>query len=280
MAPLNISVIDGDATLQKTQDNINGESLVGGARVLLRGNESVDGVREVVAATTGDLHVDLIAHARDGELHVGQWLISALETEAAGILQTAGGRIKSIRLLGCFTARGKGRAAMQHLKDLGYPKVYGTRRILGSRHFGPNGLLDDALALELGTLPPEPLSALVNWDTAFGSMRQVPNVDLGSLVAETTVDAARDVSKYLGPEPWLLREVPDSQQRLSELLANIQDVREEPGLLQLPDRELLYPAATGRVHRVTSLFGGRWIRIYPASHPGGVIVRPMAPLPL
>ena len=102
--------------------------------------------------------LDLIAHAADGQLQLGDWAITATEQMAAVIAQAIpAGLLASIRLLGCYTAATqRGVAAMRHLKEVFEVPVFGTSTIIGADSFGPVGLFSTVQLLEVAQTTPAP----------------------------------------------------------------------------------------------------------------------------
>jgi hypothetical protein len=296
MTRLNVSVDNPDAALQEVQDRIAGVAHVAGVRAA-PDDDPATGVFGVVAAVGGDVQLDLIAHSRSSQLHLHSWLITATETATASLAADLPRNVSitEVRLLGCNTAAGKGIAAMRHVKDAlvgRWPdaKVYGASCLLSVANFDANGFISPGLLEEVDTLPAGSAGALAELsveDVAkqFAQLGPRPDPYVGTdqllrdLILETEADARRDWSRYSSASAWQLEIATAAHPPIAALIPSDSEVRIVPGLLMLPDRELLYPIAgtSGQYQRITVLCNGLLLRVYPRSQPRGVIVRPRAP---
>lgn len=301
MARINISIIQPDKTLARSLDKIANVRQVGGAFTVQRANGEINGVREIAQGTPANerpLQLDLIAHARDGVLHLARWVISESETESDDVLAgLTPETLAAIRLLGCFTGQTKaGRAAMRHLKqklitkfgEAGKKiKVFGTRNLTGAKDFDNDGFRVDhePLLVEHDQLPEPGQEGVVDEAAWVSDWEKASAADLTveRLQPESEAGARAEAARYEAPSRWDVRPSGPQHGALAAVLANRDgDPWVDPGLLQLPDFEILFPAPPSsdapRCFRVTSLFGGKYLRVYPSDQPGGVLFRPKRPL--
>lgn len=280
MALLNVSVTNPDKVLAEVLDNIDGESTVRGA-TRAPGDPS-DGVLETLLAAevTEPIDLDLIAHAANGELQLGNWAITAEEPFAEVLAEhLPPGLLGRVRLLGCYTAdTSAGRAAMQHLKTvLGVP-VWGATTELVASQFGSYGFHGAGL-IEAANLPTAaPSSVGAKAESAFARMTSIPAIPnlVDQLLVERPMQAGAMAARY--PAHWPLKKAAAGfHPPLGALLGGLvpSHLRIAPGLLLFPDAELLYPVPQrpGKFHRASLFFGGRIVRVYPLLHPRGVLFR-------
>jgi hypothetical protein len=281
MTRLNISEVDPDPVLAQALDVIVGESRVGGAQ-RSGPNNSIAGVIDTVQASTlpNPVVLDLIAHAANGELQLASWSITATEPFAAQLAAAIQpGMLAAVRLLGCYTADTQpGMDALRHLKaTLGVP-VLGTSNMIFASDFDAAGFHTDAVLIEVDDLPSAaaPLSN-AKLEQGFARFPLVDSIaDLhANLLDESREEAEKLTSHFRGRPKPLISAIPIGT--VFSLGTTV--LRTAPGLLAIPDREWLYPSTTpGMFHRVTLLFGGRLIRVYPNAHPKGVLFHRAAAL--
>jgi hypothetical protein len=308
---INISIVDGGRTLNRALSQIDPAQLqlVGGA--FRDPGQAVPGILDVARGTAPNdrpCKLDLIAHALDGELVFSKWLISPTEEQSASLKrQLDQGTIDEIRLLGCRTgATDAGRASMRHLKNVLGVRIFGTTDLIGARDFGFSGFENDDVLVEHDDLPqtiarnmavgplfadrqdPAPrdaqkrIAASAPEDPAlFNRLEAAPTNDLRDkdLRPETEDEARAEARLYdATPGRWLVKDA-DSRVSLTTLLSDRDPtLRVAPGLLLIPDVEVLFPIpstdSTVRYFRVTSLLGGWLLRVYPSKYPDGVLLRP------
>lgn len=300
MARINISILEPDPTLARALEKIDHVQQVGGAFTVLRATGEVHGVREVAQGAPANerpLQLDLIAHAREGVLHLARWVISDAEPESANVLdRLTPETLAAIRLLGCFTGQTKaGQAAMRHLKKrliarfgeaVGKQiKVFGTRNLTGARDFDKNGFRveHEPLLVEHDQLPQPGHEGVVDESAWVSDLEKASELTVEGLQLESEAGARAEAAKYEPPSRWEVRPSSPRDGALADVLANRDgDQWADPGLLQLPDFEILFPAPPSsdvpRFFRVTSLFGGKYLRVYPTGQPDGVLFRPKRPL--
>ena len=286
---VNVGVVaeQADAETTTTLDNIDGEQRVTGAL-------GVEGVEGRISALRQRVNppacaVDLIAHAYDGVLVLGSWVIDAGEQAGTALQARLGaGALSELRLLGCSTSRtAAGQAAMLHLAAVFQIPIFGTTVPLYSRDFGPSGLISPGVLEDHGNLIPieAPFS-----DATVGSWfeRFAPYTDhsfeqiIGDLIPETLDEIRRKVKCAQPPTRALLRLRATERAFVFGHLAP--RLATAPGLLALPEAEVLFPVdpdpGATRFHRLTIFFGGRFVRLYPRAAPRGVIVHTTSALQL
>jgi hypothetical protein len=294
MLRLNISIIGADSALTRTLDGIKVKYLVAGVFQTVstsgNGDSEIDGVLKIVNRTgvsERPCTLDLIAHARGGELHLCQWLISETEGESTSLKRKVRrGTIGAVRLLGCLTAATvKGRAAMCHLKKVLGVQVFGTTSLIGARDFDESGFKRDNYLIECDRLQTGNAISAEIAGTWFADLDLAPNVGLldEQLRAETYDEALADVLKLPAPSRWDVKPAAPQLGALATLLADRDSgLRIAPGLLLLPDAEALFPAPSengiSRFFRVTFLLGGQLLRVYPVGRRDGVLLRPSKPI--
>jgi hypothetical protein len=288
-------VVSNDPVLKETLAKIRGATRVTTV-VDSRGVEGVfDDAVGTARPTSMMCTLDLIAHAKNGILQFGGWVVDAHEQDSAKLSELWGARKPDmIRLLGCNTAATKpGRAAMEHLANVFDRPVYGATDPLYARDFDENGLTEKAQVLLAANgdnnksgLVEDPHSdaTVERWFQRFDRIEGAHFMDpLGRLRPETREDATRDQRAAEPPGSWPVGyfTADDLERLLAEL---VHEIAEAPGLLAVPDFEALFPARSSdrasRFHRVTILLGGRFARVYPIDYPDGVILRAKRALPL
>jgi hypothetical protein len=289
---VSVSVVSNDPVLKEVLAKIDGEARV----TTVLGPHGVEGVvKEAVGSvrpTSMMCTLDLIAHAKNGILQFGGWVVDAHEQDSAKLSGLWGARKPDmIRLLGCNTAATKpGRAAMKHLASVFGRRVYGATGPLYARDFDKNGLTKKSEILlaadndKFGLVEDRLSDATVErWFQRFGRIAGAEFVDLlGRLRAETREEATRErAAEMPGSWPVGYFTADDLERLLAEL---VHEIAEAPGLLAVPDFDALFPVRSSdgeaRFHRVTILLGGRFVRVYPIDYPDGVILRAKRVLPL
>jgi hypothetical protein len=283
--PLNISLDQPDATLEETQKKIDLLSQVGGAFRTTNAatKKVVDGVLETVQAepnTSYPCQLDLIAHAREGVLHFGEWVIAPKEGAGSRIVSALGPHaINQIRILGCLTAELDGIAALKHLCSVFKCRIFGTTTLIGAKHFDSSGFVHPELLDEI--MPTSTKTSNANVSALFAQLDSVASTSINNLQHETQAESSADRLSHVEMDRWSVRIATPHTSPTQILGSGVHDVRELPGLLQLPDRETLFPAppvsGTPRFIRVTSFFAGQLLRLYPVGKPAGVLVRPERP---
>lgn len=274
-----------DRVVQRVLDQIDHERLVSSAL----GNDGVEGVIDQLAhrgRSAAGFTLDLIGHARRGILHLGDWSIDGNGVSAA--LQRAcahalsGLELTGIRLLGCNTAITRdGQAAMRRLHDVFKVPVIGTKMPISARDFVGTGFRSEAILTDHAHLPPPAGPTMTLAAQWFVQCKRVegekPATVIRRLRRESFADAILDWTRTRPQLRWPVRQISHAQ--LDDILEGAQaDVGEAPGLLALPDLELVVPISDGfgapRYHRITALLDGYWLRVYPRDRPDGVVLRP------
>lgn len=281
---LSISHTSPDTTVQQVLDKVDNECLV----VDALGGDGVQGVIDCWsrrARSWDSFSLDLIAHSRRGVLHVGDWSVDGngksrlLQQVCAEQLKAL--NLREIRLLGCNTAvtRGGQDAILALAEVFGVP-VKGTRVPISADDFGADGFLANALLSDHRRLPrlaPLTIQAAGEWLARFQAVAGLTVESIMSkLRRESLSDAIRDWSRTRPQLRWPIRQL--SRGELDELLSHVEpELAHAPGLLALPDLELLVPIegdfGVPRYHRFTVLLDGLWIRIYPRDQPDGIVLR-------
>lgn len=284
MTRFNVTLEDPDAILGELLERIDNtrETRVGDKSGAPKKTPPTE-VRELIAilkARTPPFYLDLIAHADHGVLQLGTWSITANDTCFEQIRDALPkDAIEGVRIIGCYTAdTTPGQQAMLRVKAVlgddvpvrGSPDwIYASNFDSGGFN-GGNGLLVEAK--ELGM--PHDLRA----EAISQSFEKVPHAMgiggmadlLSQLLPETRSEIASTRAR------WGIDVFDEHRPQLQELLHHVDpDPRVAPGLLARPDGELLYPVSAGSTefYRVTSLFGGRVVRVYTRMHPSGVLLR-------
>jgi hypothetical protein len=287
MHRLNISDRNADAALQETIDRIAGailvERAVGAASVEFAIKDAT------LHFSTDALSVDLVSHATDGVLGLGEWTVDDQGSMAKELRDHCAAELPQlqaggIRLLGCNTAVTlAGQLAIQHLADVFQTEVSGATVPLYARDFGPDGLISTNVLADSSSLP-KISDASGNMQAWFERFDPGPELKLSKMLddlrQESLPDATRDWRRTHSTRRWPV------QQLLSEYVFRscfelvIPTLAAAPGLLALPERELLVPIADAddRYYRLTVLLGGYLVRVYRRSRPSSLILR--APLSL
>ena len=271
-----------DATVQRVLDRIDHEVLVGDAL-------GADGVQGVIASqarrtTRAPFSLDLIGHARRGVLQLGNWPVDGnaiwRALREACVRELAELPLVKIRLLGCNTALTvDGQAAMRRLHGVFRVPVEGSKVPLSARQFDGGGFLADAVLTDQDHLPPPAQPTLQAAEQWLADFEPLPGQTIRTLAdrlrRESLSDTIRDWTRTLPQLRWPIRQVTRAQ--LDGVLAHAMSRPVlAPGLLALPELELVSPIADGfgapRYHRVTVLMDGYWLRLYPRDHPEGVVL--------
>ncbi len=282
MFRLNISHTQADSALQETLDQIDGELLV--ERAL--GASSVEAtVKKVVRRVGGPaFSVELVAHAKDGVLGLGEWTVDDQGTTVQDLKQRWAAELSRIRagqilVLGCNTAATTaGQNALVHLQDVLGAKVAGATVPLYARDFDAGGLIAMGVLAD-STSFPNPIDASREMERWFARFIPRPGLDLqnvlGDLRRETLRQATSDWRRTYPTRRWPLRLLADEAELRSCFQHVVPTFASAPGLLALPERELVAPVAgeADRYHRLTILLGGYLARVYPRNQPGGVLLR-------
>jgi hypothetical protein len=277
---LNVSIKNPDEEIQRKIDDL---TVVGDPRESDPPTEVTELIDAINQLDETDIRIlDLIAHARaDGTLQLGNWQIVDGDPYFATVAAAIGAHsFHAIRLLGCYTADSEiGARTLRYIKRLFADKevrVFGSYATLTAANFIGEGFIDPELlyeATQQRTL--EPLQSLVARD--FGRLAAAPAQPEPLLALREESRRQAEESMWLRyHNAWPFEEVrAPFPATLRELMAELDlQPREAPGLLTLPTREVLYPARGSMFHRVTALFGGHLIRVYPIARPGGVLLRP------
>lgn len=234
----------------------------------------------------GERVVDLIGHALDGQLHIGQWGLTSSTTTTA-IFRAIGEAnselgLTKIRLLGCLTAQSPGGiAALGFLQDLmneskSKIKIFGSTDPLCAVDFGPTGITpvseNDYLTQANHEVPPD-LQAVLNawWQTVSPPSDPLKDLHealgkekIGTPQAPLRTETAEEIlaSRTLYGDLIPVRRAKSSLPLFAALSG--EPGREVAGLLELPMGELAVPVdGSPLYHRITLLFGGRFVRLYP-----------------
>lgn len=279
---VSVSHTSPDTTVQQVLDRIDHEVLV----VDALGADGVQGVISSLARrpTRAPFSLDLIGHARRGILQLGDWPVDgnaigrALRQACAGELAELA--LIKIRLLGCNTALTfDGQAAMRRLHAVFGVSVEGTKVPISALQFDGGGFLADAVLTDQDHLPPPVRPTLQAAEQWLGQFEPLPGQTIQNLVdrlrRESLSDAARDWTRTRPQLRWPIRQLTRAQ--LDGVLAHaLPRPVFAPGLLALPELELVCPIADGfgapRYHRVTVLMDGYWLRVYPRDHAEGVVL--------
>lgn len=281
---VNISHTSPDATVQQVLDQVNHEHLV----VDALGEHGVQGVIGRLARRSpapAPFSLDLIAHARRGVLHLGDWSVDGNGTTAAlhGACrdELAGLALAEIRLLGCNTAiTSEGQIAIRSLHRLFGVPVLGSKVPISARDFDGAGFRAEAVLTDQDNLPAPSGPTLQRAGEWFVRFEQLPGQTLQSILPrlrrEELSDVLRDWTRTRAQLRWPIRQLTHAQ--LDAVLVHaMPELRRAPGLLALPELELVVPLDGGfgapRYHRVTVLLEGHWLRLYPREHPDGIVLR-------
>lgn len=280
---MNISHTSPDVTVQQVLDQIDNEVLV----VDALGPDGVQGVIDGWSQRTRTWRVfslDLISHSRRGVLQLGDWSVDGtgksqlLQQACAAQLARLG--LSEIRLLGCNTAvTPGGQAAMVALAQVFRVPVKGTTVPISAADFDASGFRPKGYLAGHDRLPPlvAPLAASAKWLDRFQAVtgHTVKGL-LAKLRRESLSDSIRDWSRTRPQLRWPIRQI--TRRALDALLDRAgPKLSHVPGLLALPDLELLVPIegdfGAPRYHRFTLLLDGLWLRMYPRDQPEGIVLR-------
>jgi hypothetical protein len=286
VAPERISVshTSPDTPVQQVLDKIDCELLVVGAL----GDDGVQGVLTALAGrcpAPSPFCLDLIAHARRGVLHLGDWSVdgsattTALHSACTGDLRRLA--LVGIRLLGCNTAVTRdGQAAIRSLHEIFAVPVLGTKVPISARDFDGAGFRAEAILTDQDNLPPTSGPTLQSAGEWLGRFERLQGQTLQSILPrlrrESLSDVIRDWARTRVQLRWPIRQLTRAQ--LDAVFGHVlPELVRAPGLLALPDLELVVPVTNDfgspRYHRVTVLLDGYWLRVYPRDQPEGVVVR-------
>jgi hypothetical protein len=297
MQRISVSLARPDKILGEVLDKIDGEARVVGVISQDKEHSTVCSVVERRRRAGHPVAIDLIAHSQNGILQFGSWRIKGNDQACLALREEWKKHSPvEIRLLGCSTARvPEGLAAMQGLKEVFGEvhddfRVYGSKTALFAGDFGPDGFLRDDLLIELGELlEANPYPAIAPGSTKiieswFGRFKGLAGGSMGSLTTETMKEAqAASVGPLL--EPHGGTDVAVGHDALKQLIGTLDGALYDlPGLLEMPEAELLYPATVSKndagsrpnepvFHRVSSFLGGALVRLYTDKYPRGVIRR-------
>lgn len=279
---VNVSHTGPDATIQQVLDKIDREFLVTDAL-------GADGMEGLIAELTRGpslsvpYSLDLIAHARRGVLHLGGWTVDHNETTVALHRACSGqlAHLAAIRLLGCNTAITKeGQAAIRRLHEIFRVPVYGSKVPLAAGEFDRAGFCADAILTDQNHLPPPSSPTLQSAGQWLGRFERLSGQKLSNIVPrlrrESLSDVVHDWTRARPQLRWPIRQLTAAQ--LDAVLMHASpELARAPGLLALPDLELVVPISGGfgspRYHRITVLLDGYWLRLYPRDLPDGVVLR-------
>lgn len=247
------------------------------------GNETFEGVIKGKASATKSVHFDIVGHSKDGVQTLCDWLVNdgpiARNITARWQQATPAPRLGNVRFLGCNTAvTTAGIAALARLSKLWGVPIVGTTTPIDDGDFTEDGFNPRQLKTKViaeSDLPEGDSDARrMGWfrgrqRAASGSM------EFSVLRSETVSEIAHDVQRYPRRFRWKIGSI--RQRQIERILSLALDVpRLSPGLLALPDYELVWPARTSalglsRFHRMTVLLGGAYVRLYPRGSSAGVL---------
>lgn len=278
----NVGQIDPDKVVREVLNKLEQHSLVDGAL-------GMAGVQGLVERRFHDPRrpaafcLDLIAHSRQGVLHIGDWPVDgnssteALRDRCAAIL--AHMPLSDIRLLGCNTAiKADGRRAMRSLAAIFGTRVWGTKVPISANDFDHNGFCSSGLLADHNDV-----ARFANprvWRTArwfSGSAIRTRLRELTTqLRAESEAELLDDWQRTIPALRWAIRQYTRSQ--FEALLDHAEPgMARVPGILAVPDLEIVAPAAPAagvpRYHRVTLLLDYEVMRVYTHAIPNGCIFR-------
>lgn len=294
MQRINISLVHPDATLNTVLDEIVGEVRVAGAFPSKDDRNGLFGVVSRMSKPAHPVAIDLIAHAQQGVLQFGTWVIDSNEQVSTLLLKEWKKRSPhEIRLLGCNTARTvPGQAAMRHLKEVfsedgNDVSVYGATVPLYARDFGPQGLISTNVLVECEAMPP-PLDTVApgdivdSWFDRFQAVQTMRILGIRDALRAMTIEEIVAKSTGTLAQNRRLVELASRARDIDALFAGLAEgIVTAPGLLEIPDSEQLYPAGSrygeAVFHRVTSFFGGAMFRLYPKGFESGILVRRRSP---
>lgn len=277
----NVLHSDPDSVVREVVDRLTRPSLVDGPL----GGAGVQGVVERMFEAPqrpDSFGLDLIAHSRNGVLYIGDWAVERNPpTQSLRDACTAALRempLREIRLLGCNTAiRPGGRAAMRGLAQLFDARVWGTKAPISandfdSREFRSIGLLADHRDIDRFAMPS--LRTAGRWFVGLArSLARRLDEITHELRVESEDEALAAWRRAALASRWPIRRF--SRWELEQLLAHVEPgMARVPGILALPDLEILAPAdGQAGYHRFTILLDRELVRVYPGAIPSGGVFR-------
>jgi hypothetical protein len=224
--------------------------------------EDVASAAEVIAALQAHTAkgsridvIDLIGHSRrHGFLRLGIWQLDDSPQVAATMREEirpslAALGVSAIRLLGCSTAaKDRGLAAMRRIEHATGRPVFGTRRFISKRDYGPEGFISDDALVGLDGRPvarPDPVGFLAGGATtvalAANELTAGPRLCAEQPLLPVNEAVADELLRYVdGTRSWVL-----------------------PGLLAEPAMIVLWSRANS-IYRLDILLEGRVVRGYGA----------------
>ncbi len=311
---LNVADSVPDDTLSAVLDKIDNkiESRIGSIHSARRGENFKNAVLDLLARdvprTGAPIALDLIGHAREGVLHLGQWSIEKSSdphvTKAFKVSaeKLAEHNVTMLRLLGCGTGTGQGIGAMKWLQEIVDravgPRIVvkGARQLLNASNFGkdqlglsettaaalisarrakPRILTTDALDRWWATLPHRSrahrhLSFLTTDDHAFRSDALFQR--------ESADDVTFPCTHYGMGRLWDIQVAKIDMNEFLRLFAT-RPFKKVSGLLELPSIEIAIPSRVASderaqlYHRVSLYFRERFARVYPVGVREGLMFR-------
>ena len=216
---VNVSHTSPDTTIQQVLDTVDHEHLV----VDALGEDGVQGVIGELARrrpSPGPFSLDLIAHARRGVLHLGDWSVDGNGTSAALHRVCAGEltqlALAEIRLLGCNTAiTREGQTAIRSLHRLFGVPVLGTKVPISARDFDGAGFRAGAILTDQDHLPPPSGPTLQSAGKWFGRFERLPGQTLPGILPrlrrESLSDVLRDWTRTRPQLRWPIRQLTRAQ---------------------------------------------------------------------
>jgi hypothetical protein len=273
---------DPDSVVREVLGRLTRQSLVDGPL----GSAGVQGVVERMFQTPqrpDSFGLDLIAHSRNGVLHIGDWAVeSNAPTRSLRDACTAALRempLREIRLLGCNTAiRPGGRTAMRGLAQLFDARVWGTKAPISandfdSHEFRSTGLLADHRDIDRFAMPS--LRTAGRWFVGLArSLARRLDEITHELRAESEDEALGAWHRAAPASRWPIRKF--SRSEIERLLSHVEPgMARVPGILALPDLEIvaLVDGQVGGYHRFTILLDHELVRVYPSAIPAGCVFR-------
>jgi hypothetical protein len=255
--------------------------------------------------------MDLIGHSKNGVLGVASWDVGvfagtedSLKSKIAAwgpILAESG--IRDVRLLGCGTAAHIASSgpslefAVTLNRDLPSEKsiaVWGSTVPLFSAYFNGDGFKQEAEDGSLTTIfdrrrtmrsirkfnfwnakVPSLADFAIKkgWFCTYRKLGDDSTNPLRLLKAEASSSIVRELSKVSHRMRWPITIGEGPIDTLTSTFLG--PAAQAPGLLAIPDAEIVFPVAstvnTNTFHRVTLLFGGAHVRVYPSGYSSGII---------
>ena len=214
---------------------------------------------------------------------MGTWSVTQVSNiaqrlpELGALLRAKG--VMQIRLLGCVTGIPTSEVSFKLLRALSNGlnanlppdksiRFYGTTMVLWSDEFDGYGLRDDYDYLsKIDDVKPRTFAEKALEENWFGVFRDAgsPSHHIEDLFPESLAAISAGLENLHSELQWPLRDV-SGILPLQRLLQGCARAAYAPGLLALPDAELLYPAKdstsdpVGRFIRISVFFGGVMIR--------------------